>query len=235
MRKSLFVVLALAAPALQAADIDELQNLGQAQFRLFSEDLGAALSYKSMIPAEPLGLTGFDVGVEVSATTLENTEPFRLATGEDDLDTVVVPKLHVHKGLPFNIDVGFLYASVPDSNITLTGAEVRYSFIEGGPVMPALAVRGTWSQLGNVDQLDLETRGLELTASKGFAMLTPYVGVGQVWVESEPNVADLDTESFELSKYYVGANLALGLLSVSIEADQTGDTRTLGAKFALRF
>ncbi|MCK9532798.1 MAG: hypothetical protein M0R77_20130 [Gammaproteobacteria bacterium] len=236
MRKSLFLVCALAAPALHAADIDRLQNLNQTQFLRFSEDMGAALSYKAMLPAEPLGITGFDVGVEVTATDLDNPELLHAVTGDDDLDTVVIPKLHAHKGLPFDLDVGLFYASVPGSNITLTGAELRYAFIDGGLVMPALAVRGTWSRLGGVDQLDMETKGLELTVSKGFAMITPYAGVGRVWVDSEPNdVPNLESESFSLGKYYLGANLALGLVSVAVEADRTGDAQTIGAKLALRF
>jgi hypothetical protein len=236
MRKSLFLVCALAAPALHAADIDRLQNLTQAEFLRFSEDMGAALSYKAMLPAEPLGITGFDVGVEVTATDLQNPKLLHTVTGDDSLDTVVVPKLHAHKGLPFGIDVGLLYASVPGSNITLTGAELRYAFIDGGMVMPALALRGTWSQLGGVDQLDLETKGLELTVSKGFAMITPYAGIGRVWVDSEPDEStNLKSESFSLGKSYIGANLALGLLSVAVEADRTGDAQTVGVKLALRF
>lgn len=235
MRKTLFLALALAAGGVNAADIDDLGALNQREFLRFSEDLGAALSYKALAPAEPLGVTGFDIGVEVSATQLENSDLFERVTDDSDLDTVLIPKVHLHKGLPFGIDVGLMYAAIPDSNVNLTGAELRYAFIEGGVAMPAVALRGTWSRMGGVDQLDLETRGLELTVSKGFAMLTPYAGVGQVWVDSEPNVTGLDDESFTLGKYYVGANLALGLVSIGLEVDKTGDAQTFGGKLALRW
>lgn len=234
MRKTLFLALTLAAPAVNAADIDNLGALNQREFRHFSEDLGAALSYKALAPAEPLGVTGFDIGVEVTSTRLGHSDLFERVSDED-LDSVVIPKVHAHKGLPFGIDVGLMYATVPDSNVDLVGAELRYALVEGGVAMPAVAVRGTWSRMDGVDQLDLETRGLELTVSKGFAMLTPYAGVGQVWVDSDPNVTLLNDESFTLSKYYAGANLALGLLSIGLEAEQMGDTRSLGGKFALRW
>jgi hypothetical protein len=37
-------------PVAAAEDIDEIQNLTQQEFRRFSEDLGAALSWKALTP-----------------------------------------------------------------------------------------------------------------------------------------------------------------------------------------
>src|SRR3569833_2497600 len=64
------VALGMASTA-AADDLDRLQNLAQSQFRALSEDLGAALSYTPVNPAEPLGLIGFDVGLEVTATDIQ--------------------------------------------------------------------------------------------------------------------------------------------------------------------
>src|SRR3569623_2622023 len=64
------VALGMAASA-AADDLDRLQYLAQSQFRALSEDLGAALSYKPVSPAEPLGLIGVDVGLEVTATDIK--------------------------------------------------------------------------------------------------------------------------------------------------------------------
>ncbi len=230
----------VAATAQAADDIDALQNLNQDEFRLFSEDLGAALSYKAVAPAEPLGITGFDVGVEITATSLKNDQTFDKASAEGGLSTLPLAKLHAHKGLPFGIDVGAFYASVPSTNISLIGAELRYALIEGGIAIPAVAVRGTYSRLNGVDQLDLDTKGLELSISKGFAMLTPYAGVGQIWVTSTPKAeavtpGNLTEESFTQTKYYLGANLNLGLLNFAVEGDKTGDASTYGAKLGFRF
>src|SRR6266481_1966933 len=50
------LLLAASAPAL--ADIDRIQTLSQGEFRLLSEDLGAALSYKPLQPIAPLNLGG---------------------------------------------------------------------------------------------------------------------------------------------------------------------------------
>lgn len=237
MKKILAVgVLCAVAGGVQAADdLDNIGALLQGDFKKLSEDLGASLSYKAVTPAEPLGITGFDLGVEFSSTTLENKTVFNTACSSCDIDNLIIPKLHLHKGLPLNLDVGLMYSSVPNSNIKLTGVELRYAFLEGGMASPALALRGTYSKLSGVDQLDFDTRGVELTVSKGFAMFTPYGGVGQNWVTSTPNVSGLEEETFTQSKYYVGLNMNLGLLNIDVEADETGGAQTISGKLGLRF
>lgn len=229
-------VLAATSAGVQAGgDIDMLGDLAQSEFRLLSEDLGAALSYKALAPAEPLGITGFDIGIEATATDMEHSALFDKASSGSGFSTLPVAKLHVHKGLPFNFDVGAFLSTAPDSNIRLFGAELRYAFLEGGVAMPAIAVRGTYTRLSGVDQLDFDTRGLELTISKGFAMLTPYAGIGRVWTTSAPDVAFLAEEDFSQDKYYVGANLNFGLMNLAVEGDKTGDAASYGLKLGLRW
>ena len=69
---ALLTLYAVSSNANAAKDIDQVNQLAQAEFRDLSSDLGAALSYKALIPAEPLGITGFDIGVEVTATNIEH-------------------------------------------------------------------------------------------------------------------------------------------------------------------
>ncbi len=233
---SLAVLLAAIPPAIAADNIDQINQLIQADFRKLSEDLGAALSYKAVIPAKPLGITGFDLGVEVSATKLQHRDAWDRASSGTTPDTVYIPKLHLHKGLPAGFDLGAFYTSVPDSNIKLWGAEVRYAILEGGVVEPALGLRGTYSKLSGVSQLDFHTTGLELLVSKGFAIFTPYAGVGRIWTPSEPiGVSNVKKEEFSQGKYFVGGNLNFGLANLALEADKTGDATSYNAKLGFRF
>ena len=240
MNYRIFVIsilgLGLSLPA-QAANLDTINALTlQRDFRLLSEDLGAALSYKPLIPAEPLGTTGFDLGIEVSATQLQNTAVYAAVTG-DSTDTLILPRLHVHKGLPFGFDIGVSYAAVPDSNIKLWGAEVRYAILKGGTGTPALALRGSYSALEGVSQLKFTTTGVDLSISKGFAMFTPYAGIGMVWVRSTPDtsIPILTEETFNLGKVFVGVNMNLAVVNIAIEGDKTGDATSYGIKFGWRF
>ncbi|MDH3353583.1 MAG: hypothetical protein OEL79_00025 [Chromatiales bacterium] len=211
-----------------------LSALNQLQFDLLSKDLGASLSYKALSPAEPLGVTGFDMGLEVSATQLKSASVFNSATGTS-FDTLPVPKLHIRKGLPFNIDVGISY--LPGS-ISLLGYELSYALMEGGIVMPAVSVRVTSSKLHGSSDISMSTLGYELSISKGFAMLTPYVGVGSINVTTTPGAAysgTLSESSASLFKAFYGLNMAFGLMNVAIEGDSTGGINSYGAKVGFRF
>jgi hypothetical protein len=227
----------LALPVHAANNLDSLNLIGQANFRLLSEDLGAALSYKPILPAASLGITGFDIGIEASVTKLEHPEIFGAAVSGSTSDTLVLPKVHAHKGLPFGFDIGASYAAVPNSNIKLLGAELRYALIDGGPATPAVALRGSYSALQGVSQLKFTTTGVDVSVSKGFALFTPYAGVGKVWVRSTPDasIPTLVQEDFSLNKIFVGANLNLGVVNIAVEGDKTGDATSYGLKFGWRF
>jgi hypothetical protein len=224
-----------AVPA-AARDVDRLQTLNQAEFRALSQDLGAALSYKPLTPTAPLGTTGFDIGVAATTTRLRHAEVFDKASGGDFGSRLTVPSLRVNKGLPAGFDIGLMGAAGSGSDIRLWGGELRYALLEGGAVLPAIGLRGTYTRVTGIDQLSLNTRGFDVSISKGFLMLTPYAGIGRVWTEATPNgVPGLARESFSESKVFFGVNLNLAVVNLAIETDRTGDARTYGVKLGWRF
>lgn len=237
MRHRLFCSLLLAAAALPAAadDIDRLDQVGQVQFRQLSQDLTAIVSYKAVATVEALGIIGFDIGFEVSATELEHRDAWNQASSGSAPQTVYMPKVHLHKGLPAGFDIGASWGTVSDSNIDMFGAEIRYALIDGGVLTPAVGLRGAYSKLSGVDQLDISTRSLDIGVSKGFAFFTPYAGVGRVWTEANPGVANLATEKFSDDKVYLGANINFVAGNLALEADRVGDTLSYSVKFGFRF
>ena len=231
----LCVIGCFAHPAWAANNIDLTYFTGgtaQADFKTFSEDLGSALSYKPITPPTPLGITGFDLGLEVTSTKMRNLD---IATGSS-LNNLVVPKLHVYKGLPLNIDVGAFYSSVPTTNIKFYGGELRYAILEGGVALPAVGVRAAMTKLSGVTALALSTKSLDVSISKGFAMFTPYAGLGTVWVDSTPDsTTGLTKESFRQNKIFAGGNLNLGFSNLALEYDKTGSATSYSAKLGFRF
>jgi hypothetical protein len=224
------------AQSVWAANISTLGNLTQPQFRLFSEDLGSALSYKPITPPAPLGVTGFELGLEVTSTKMQNSALWSKATnGGSALNSMIVPKLHVFKGLPLNIDVGAFYSAIPSTNIKLYGGELRYAILEGGVALPAVGIRGAFTKLSGVSQLAFNTKSLDVSISKGFAIFTPYAGLGTVWVDSTPNVAPLVSETFRQNKIFAGGNLNFGLVNFALEYDKTGSAPSYSAKLGFRF
>jgi len=242
MRKSIAAVLlasaGIAAPA-WAANINTVNSLAQPQFKLLTEDLGGALSYKPLIPSTTLGITGFDIGIEATATKLKNPDVLATASSGSSVSTVVVPKIALHKGLPFGFDIGAFYSSVPTTNIKLVGGEVRYALIDGGLISPTLSLRASYTKLTGVDQLDFDTKGLDISIAKGITFVTPYVGVGKVWATGTPKnlpaPAVLNEEKVALTKVFAGVNFNFGLMNFAIEGDKTGDTTTYGAKLGFRW
>lgn len=240
MKRLHFTLAALAATAASgtwAADINSLQLLNQQQFRLVSEDVGAALSFKPLLPSEALGITGFDVGVAVTGTKLKNVALLeRAASGSNIPDTLPVPTLRAHKGLPLNIDVGLMYSEIPDTNMKYVGGELRWAVLPGSTVLPAVAIRVSATQLQGVDQWKMDTQGIDVSVSKGFAFATPYIGTGIVRVKSTPQgVPTLSAEKFNQTKVFGGVNLNFGLMNLAFEVDTTDSRQSAGVKLGLRF
>jgi len=238
--KKILLLLGLAAVLPQAAsagDLSALASLTQAEFRTVSEDLGAAFSYKPVSPPTALGITGFDIGLEVTATDVSKSSAAlsRAGASSSSMDTLLVPKLHIHKGLPAGLDIGAFIANIPAIGAQLVGGELRYALIDGGTATPAVGIRGAITSLNGSSQLSLSTRSLDISVSKGFATITPYAGVGQVWVNSTPNVAGLSNESFTQGKVFGGVNFNLGLINFALEADKTGNTSSWGLKMGWRW
>jgi len=234
---SLLCVLGCFAQPAGAANIDNIGALTQSEFKTFSEDMSSALSYKPVTPAEPLGILGFDLGIEATDTKLQNPTLWTTATsGGFTSSSVILPKLHMFVGLPFGIDVGAFYSEVPGSNIKAYGGELRYAILEGGTASPAVAIRGSFSGLSGVDQLSFSTKGLDVSISKGITIFTPYAGLGEVWSDSTPNgIPALNKESFSQFKYFVGGNLKFLFMNVAVEFDKTGSDQSYSAKLGVRF
>lgn len=238
LRSILTLALIVCTSALaRADDIDAIDRLTPKQFEAFAGDLVAALSYKSSAPAEPLGVLGFDLGLGVSLVRLEHAESWGVATGSTS-EYLPIPKVSLSKGLPFDVDLGAFVAAVPGSNILVYGGQVQYALIAGNSVLPALALRGGVTRLSGVEQLDLDTRSVELVLSKGLLAFTPYAGIGRVWGDVTPNSAAAATlQSLSPTQNRVFAGLQFGLVigSLSLEVDKTGDALGASTKLGLRF
>ncbi|MBI5197610.1 MAG: hypothetical protein HZA19_03270, partial [Nitrospirae bacterium] len=176
-----------------------------------------------MSPAEPLGITGFDVGVEGTFAKIKSDAAYWTQAVSDSAppDYLIIPKLHAQKGLPFGFDVGAILAKAPGSNVSLIGGELKWAILKGTMVTPAVAVRGSYTQLLGVDDLDLQTIGLDASVSKGVGPLTPYGGVGMVKIKASENVAALPLEDVDTSvtRFFVGAKLSILLFNLVAEAD----------------
>jgi hypothetical protein len=228
--------LALPVQLAHAAEFNAIGLLTQSEFRDFSEDVGAAASYKGLVPAESMGITGFDVSIAAGATDLSNRGVLQKAAAGGNIPSAVpTVSLRAIKGLPFNVDVGLSLTRLTGTGVQAVGGEVRWAFIEGGTVTPAVAARLALSNLSGVDQLKLRTQSLDISTSKGFGPLTPYGGVGVVRVKASAPGTTLASEGSSLTKVFAGLNVALTPMAVGFEIDKTGSATSYGVKAAVRW
>jgi len=194
----------------------------QATYDALVDEFAAMSAYNPLSPAEPLGITGFEAGLAVSSYSIDTAIWDKAVADGSAPSHLPVPRLLVRKGLPFGIDIGASYAAVPGSNIKNLGGEVRWAFLEGSTVTPAVAVIGHASKLSGVPDFDLSTYGVDVGISKGFPVLTPYAAVGQIWYKGSQSVTGLTFQDRDTSetRYYAGVQFGfLPFLSLTAQAD----------------
>ncbi len=233
MKALIATAAVLIATSSHAGDFTRLGDLTQDEFRRLSEDLGAAASYKGVTPATPLGLLGFDLGLEITSTKVENSNLFGIA-GVGSQSEITIPKLHIYKGLMAGLDIGAFIGGMPDLEGTLYGADLRYAFVDDTLTTPAVAVRVSGTMTNGL-AVDVSTVALDLMVSKKFTLVTPYVGAGAVRVQTEAAGTGLSEEKFNKSRVFTGVNANFGVINVAVEAEKMGDNTSLSAKLGWRF
>lgn len=230
---ALAVLMPLSAQAFDA-DFDLVDNPVQADFRSVAEDVAALFNAKSLTPAEAGGLTGFGIGVFAAYVPTDDSGAWQRLVGED-IDEVGMVGVIAEKGLPFGIDVGLSFAEVPSSDARLLGASLRYELVEGDTITPAISLRGSYSDLSGVDDVDYESYGLDLSISKGFGPLTPYAGVGYVWssFEADPVFA-LEDEDVDETRLFIGLRLS-ALIGITPEYERVGDRDSFNLRCGFAF
>lgn len=222
MSRSLILAILFALPGAALAKDIEIVVPSQSDFRAVSSDIVHAISYKALAPAEAGGITGFEIGIVGSYVPVDNEAAWQTLTTED-VSAIGIVGLRVLKGLPLNIDVGAFYTAVPEFDISVYGAEVRYAILPGSTIMPALAVRGAYTKVDGIDDFDVDAASVDVSLSKGFAILTPFIGAGYVWGKSDPHdVIGLEKEDIKDEKLFAGLRIALTLFYLTPEVDIIG-------------
>jgi hypothetical protein len=125
------------------------------------------------------------------------------------------------KGLPGGIDIGASYGKALGGDVNLVSGEVQYAIFHGGVLAPALSVRVTGTRTIDAKAYRLDQYGAELLLSKGFPVVTPYVGAGIV-----RSKGTLDSTLRSLSEtdtrpvVFAGVTLSLLVPKIHIEVER---------------
>jgi hypothetical protein len=169
-------VFALAATA-SAGDIHLGTSVTSSDIHAMTAVLSDALELPTLAPAEPLGLTGFELLLAAGGPQVDTDAHWWRSgvTGNTVGGTLVAPRVLVRKGLPFRLDVGAQGGSL--LGYRFWGGELRWAAMEGGSLSPALGVRVAYARLTGAP-LRLSSVQAQVEVSKGFAFLTPYAALG---------------------------------------------------------
>ncbi len=239
IKRLIIAILLVISSFVQANDIEFTDAISQNGFEEFIKEFGSALLFNPMATAEPLGMLGFDISLETVVTDISDDQEFwiNLVSDNDPSTYLPIPRLHVQKGLPFNIDVGAMYVSVPSTNITLWGLEAKYAILEGSTLTPAVSVRASYTSLSGVDDISIDTQTLDVLVSKGFLMFTPYAGASIFRINGSENtdIVELDDVNTTGYRALVGLQFSPFPLMIINAEVSLGEVPQYGLKIGVRF
>lgn len=163
-------------------------------FRIFARQFGAALTSVNLAPPETLGHSGFAFSFETSIVDF-GTQTVKLPTEAEHTGVMLIPSVHVRKGLPFSFELGARGAWIEKSRMGAGTLELKWALNEGFTYLPDIAVRGNITKLLNSRDFDVTAGGVDIGIGKQFALggmvtITPYIGWNLVFVGASTGNVD---------------------------------------------
>jgi hypothetical protein len=223
-RPELLLLLLILFAAVPAGAWEVSGEATAEDFRAFHRRFSSDAYFYPRHGAAPLGLIGFEVYADATWDREFDDEPF-VATAIDGDFTggfLSVARVGARKGLPGRIDLGLSYGRALGGDLKLISAEVQYALVKGGLVSPALSVRVTGTRTTGSGAYDLDQYGAEVLLSKGFTVLTPYVGAGVVRSEGrlESSLGTTFEDTTTRGVVYGGVTLNLLLPKITVEIEK---------------
>ncbi len=168
-----------------------------ANFRAFTRTFAAALTSTNLMPPETLGHAGFSINAELAVVGLPTPDEVKLPTLGEQTNTLLVPSVHVRKGLPFSFELGARMGWVDRSKMFAATGELKWAVNEGFTWLPDVGVRLHVTRLLGNEDFDLTAAGLDVGVGKQFPLggmvtLTPYGGLDFVGVAAGSDMIDFN-------------------------------------------
>lgn len=189
-----------------------------ANFRAFARRLGAAMTSTNLAPPETLGHSAFAISAELSVVDFQGaTAATQMPTVRPIDGAVLLPSIHIRKGLPWSFELGVRAAWWEKSRMGTGTLELKWALNEGFTYLPDIGVRGFVTKILNSRDFDVTAGGLDLGIGKQFAIagmvtLTPYFGwnltfvgasSGNVDFNPSRSLAEADAPNAQFTDYYV--------------------------------
>jgi hypothetical protein len=225
-----------------AADFAIRPTITQQQFEEFTAVVGQAIYASPVEPATARGFLAFDIGIAATAMPVDEDAAYWVNAVQSDILTsgyLPVPRLVVSKGLSVATIAGS-YARIPSTDVEVWGGSLDVPILRGSLVAPSLSIRGAYSEIRGIEELELKTYGAELFLSKAFGPVTPYGAVGvaryesQAWVPEVGAMPRVLNAELEKERLTLGLRISLLFPKLVIEGTRSDDW-AYSAKFSFGF
>lgn len=229
----------------------------EASFGELARELGMAMAPKLLAPAETMGLNGFQVGLELSTTNIDEAAGYWQRGIEDESPpgALLTSQFHLRKGLPFSFEVGGAVTYLVNSELWAVGGEVKWAPNEAIEAFPVdVAVHAALNRVLGSTELDMTVLGFDFVLSRGFgaagvANVAPYMAYNPVFVFARSRVLDvtpanpddpeqsivLAEQNPVLHRFVIGTRFVFSVVSFTPEIVLTKGLQTynfnLGANF----
>jgi hypothetical protein len=218
------LLLSLLAALPAAASWQVNGDATPGDFHAFSERFSSDAYFYPRHDASPLGIVGFEAYADATYDKSFDDQSFNQTAvkGSYTGGFLSIARVGVRKGLPGGFDIGASYGEALGGDVKLISAELQYAIANGGLISPALSVRVTGTRTINAKAYGLDQYGAELLLSKGFAVLTPYVGAGIVYSKGtlDTPLGGRLSDSTSQGVLYAGVTLNLLLPKIHFEVEK---------------
>ena len=170
-------------------------------FRAFARTFAAVMTSANLMPPETLGHAGFSLNAELSVIGLptpgREDGQVTIPTEGAPTNPLLLPSVHVRKGLPFSFELGARVGWIDRSDMFTATGELKWAVNEGFTWLPDIAVRAHVTRLMGNKDFDLTAAGLDFGVGKQFPLggmvtLTPYGGLDLTGVAASTDTLDFD-------------------------------------------
>jgi hypothetical protein len=203
-------------------------SLTQGDFNAFIGEVSELMHFRPLAGAKPLGKFNFEITLEMRSAEIEDWEPkwnntfshpdhHHTLTGDDH--RLSIPGLRGKMGITDKMDVELFLAVNPDSNYGFTGVAIKYALINDPNSKWGAAVRGSYTTLLGVDDMDLNQIAADFLVSRDIWYFRPYVGGAlalSYGVETTDKVA-LSNETLLSPMALIGTEFVWKYFSAGIE------------------
>lgn len=202
---------------------DLCPSLTQDGFEQFVADLGSVLRFRQLGDTTTVAKGDVELSVQLANTPFDDSRWAWSASTHKLGRSVSFPQVVARFGVADRVDLGLWGGVDPPAKYGLAGVDAKIALLRQGPGRPvSVSIRPSVTSLIQPGRTWAGTASVDLSVSRAFGPVSPYVGVaassslGVEWLDG----IDLDPATAERSLTYAGLSYRVGAFILSAEVEK---------------